>query len=153
MMKEDERIAKLRKSKTRRELEEWLKDDITLALQGPKREELLAFLRRIQEEDKNDPAVYRIQLLGFSSKKYYADTLLVVEDIIQSLEGNDIEIRNYPEFRLIEIAFRCNQALHEFSKLTPFCSGDPKDSYKYVELRRNPQTHRWERATRPIMQG
>ncbi len=150
-MAENKQITKLRKCATRRDLEQWLREDITLALQGPKREEVLAFLRRIQEEDKNDPAVYRIQLLGFSSERCYAGMLLVVEDIIQSLERTDIEIRNHPRSRTIEIAFRSDEALHEFSNLTPLYSGDPDDSYNYVELRRNTQTRRWERSPSRVM--
>jgi hypothetical protein len=66
-MTENEQIARLRKCKTRRDIDQWLKGDIILALQGPKREEVLAFLRRIQEEDRSDTAIYRIQLVSLKS--------------------------------------------------------------------------------------
>lgn len=119
-MIEDEQIAKFRKCRTRNDLTKWLREDIALALRSPKKEEVLAFLKRIQEEDKNDPAIYRIQLFTFSSDKYYGQTLLVVKDIVQSLVRTDIEVRNLRDIQAIEIAFESEEGLDEFSKLAPF---------------------------------
>jgi hypothetical protein len=145
-------VKKILSAKTRDEALHWLKEDIKLALRRPNRDKVHALIKRFQEEDKNDPCCHKIQLFAFSSVHYYLGTVEVVKDIVKSLERNDIEVRNNPNFRLIEVAFHCEDALREFYKNVPFYSGSLDDSYHFIELQRDTKTRTWD-VLRIIKQG
>ncbi len=46
----------------------WFSSMVSQDLKDPKQKKVIAFLRNIAEEDKNNPSVYNIQLMKFDPK-------------------------------------------------------------------------------------
>jgi hypothetical protein len=146
------RLESLSACKTDHQRAQWLiKDIITLALKSPKKAEYVSMLKRIVDEDEKDPAIYKIQLISFSSPRYYLFIRERVKYIIQLIDGDDIKVRDFPEVSAFEIDFLSTEALRKFSKHTPICGYRPNDVYHFYELQRNPATREWKKSRRAIM--
>jgi hypothetical protein len=59
---------------------------ISQNLRGPKRKEVIALLKNVAEDDKNNPSVYKIQLMKFDPKDYY-------DSLLTDIDGNIVPDR------------------------------------------------------------
>ena len=135
------------------ELEEarqrWLTQMVASDLEGPRRAEVIAFLKNVLEEDKRDQSFYKIQLMQFQPEQYYDHILLELGDILSAVSG--ISLKKDDSLRYIELSFYTPAALEEFKRHLPFGFSSPNDRYEFIERKRNKRTRNWEIVTQPIL--
>ncbi len=102
------------------------------------------------EGGEKDEVVYTIILSDFTSKTYF-DALGV------DIEGNvmphvpRMSMKKAVLLQVIELSFRSMADLDTFKEQLPFGYSSTSDSFRFVEMRRNKRTKKWEAVDDPLL--
>jgi hypothetical protein len=147
-MKRSDQIKQLRATTAARE--EAVRKVVTADLEGPRRKEIAAFLAKMVREAKADPAIYRIDLMNFSSHEYYQVLCLDLEHNVVPWVP-DIRVFKDDSLRLIQVSFLTVKAIEAFKTRLPLGSRGDEDTFEFIEQKRNRKTKRWTLVTKPIL--